>query len=278
LGQGLATVSEQMVAEALGIPYSQVKATEIDTYISPNGGVTCASRMTYLVGKGLIDAARQLKICVLQQAADMLKISVNQLSYEDGNIIKPNGEHIPVSEFTSRAADNGVYISAETTANFDYPEEKTPQHLPIGMPHILFTFGAQVVRVEVDPDLGNVEVKDVVAIHDIGRVINRSAAEGQVEGGVAMGIGYALYENVALKDNLQWVNSFTEYLMPTSKDMPVNIEVILLEVPEVSGPHGAKGIGEIVLVPTAPAIVNAVHDAVGVRVHNIPIDPAELIK
>jgi CO/xanthine dehydrogenase Mo-binding subunit len=278
LGQGLATVSEQMVAEALGIPYSQVKAAEIDTYISPNGGVTCASRMTYLVGKGLIQAASQLKMRILQQAADMLKISVNQLLYEDGKIIKPDGEHIPVSEFTSRAADNGVIVSAEATATFDYPEEKTPQHLPIGMPHILFTFGAQVVRVEVDPDLGTVEVKDVVAIHDVGRIINRSAAEGQVEGGVAMGIGYALYENVALKDNLQWVNSFTEYLMPTSKDMPVNMEVILLEVPEMSGPHGAKGIGEIVLVPTAPAIVNAVHDAVGVRVHNIPINPAELIK
>jgi CO/xanthine dehydrogenase Mo-binding subunit len=277
LGQGLATVSEQMVAEELGIPFSMVKAAELDTSVSPNGGVSCASRMTYLVGNGLIQAAVQLKKSLLTQAAGMLKIPVQHLQYQRGKIVKADGVEFPASEFTSRAADNGVQISVETTATFEYPIEKTPQHLPIGMPHIRFVFGAQVVRVEVDPELGTVEVKDVIAIHDVGKIINRSAVEGQIEGGIAMGIGYALYENMPLKQNEQWVDSFTEYLLPTSKDMPAHLEVILLEVPEATGPYGAKGIGEIVLVPSAPAIANAVHDAVGVRVHEIPINPEALV-
>jgi CO/xanthine dehydrogenase Mo-binding subunit len=141
------------------------------------------------------------------------------------------------------------------------------------MPHVAFVFGGQVVRVEVDPELGTVNVTDLVAIHDVGQVINRAGVEGQIEGGAAMGIGYALYESVSLKQDENWVDSFTEYLIPTAEDMPVNIECIVLEVPETSGPYGVKGVGEMGLVPTAPAIANAVFDAVGVRAPAIPITP-----
>jgi CO/xanthine dehydrogenase Mo-binding subunit len=141
------------------------------------------------------------------------------------------------------------------------------------MPHVMIVFGAQVVRVEIDPELGTVAVTDVVAIHDVGRAINRAAVEGQIEGGVAMGIGYALYESVSLKPDGKWVDSFTEYLIPTTEDVPVTVESVILEVPEASGPYGVKGVGEMGLVPTAPAITNAVYDAVGVRVTAIPITP-----
>jgi CO/xanthine dehydrogenase Mo-binding subunit len=276
LGQGLATVAEQMVAEALGLPYSQVLSNPIDTATSPNGGVSCASRMTYLVGNGLLMASEQLITSLLIQAAELLRVPVDQLKYQHGQVVTENGETYPVAEFASRAADEGVMIKAESTATFEYPEDITPQHLPIGMPHIRFTFGAQVVRVEVDPELGTVNVTDVVAIHDVGKVINRRSVEGQIEGGVSMGLGYALSEDVTLKPDQNWVDSFSQYLMPTTKDMPNNLEVVLLEIPEKTGPFGAKGIGEIVLVPTAPAIANAVYDAVGVRFNKIPIMPSEL--
>jgi len=184
---------------------------------------------------------------------------------------------LKASEIISRAAEDGIQLRSESTFRFPYPEESTPQHLPIGMPHVIFVFGAQIVRVEVDPDLGTVEVTHLTAIHDVGRIINKSGVEGQIEGGVATGLGYALYENMALKDGGDWVDSFTEYLLPTSLDMPGNFATILLEIPETSGPYGAKGIGEIPLVPTAPAIANAIYDAIGLRVTSLPITPEKLI-
>jgi CO/xanthine dehydrogenase Mo-binding subunit len=145
------------------------------------------------------------------------------------------------------------------------------------MPHVIFVFGAQIARVEVDPELGTVEVTHLTAVHDLGRVINKAGVEGQIEGGVATGLGYALYENMERKADGNWVDNFTEYLLPTSLDMPRNLETVLLEIPESSGPYGAKGIGEIPLVPTAPAVVNAVFDAVKKRVRALPISPEKLV-
>ena len=214
---------------------------------------------------------------LLDEAARRLSQPRNQFSYHAGIITTPNGENLKATEIISRAADDGIQLRSEATFSFPYSEESTPQHLPIGMPHVIFVFGAQIARVEVDPDLGTVDVTHLTAVHDVGRVISKSGVEGQIEGGVATGLGYALYENMALKDGGDWVDSFTEYLLPTSLDMPQNFETILLEVPETSGPYGAKGIGEIPLVPTAPAIANAVYNAIGVRVKSLPITPDKLI-
>ena len=277
LGQGLATVSEQMVAETLGLPYSAVITAPLDTATTPDGGVTCASRMTYLVGKALLSCAELLKRRLIEQAAGMLRLPIEELAYAGGEVISPDGEHYPAREFASRAADSGACLQAEATARFPYPEATTPQHLPIGMPHVKFVFGAQVARVEVDPELGTVEVTDMVAIHDVGRAINRAAVEGQIEGGIAIGIGYALYEDMPLKPNQRWVDSFTEYLLPTARDVPANVEIQILEIPDPSGPYGAKGIAEIALVPTAPAIANAVFNAIGVRVQDLPITPEKIL-
>ena len=146
------------------------------------------------------------------------------------------------------------------------------------MPHVLFCFGAQVARVEVDPELGTVNVTHLTAIHDVGRVISRVGVEGQIEGGAVMGLGYALYESMDVKESGQWVDSFTEYLLPTSKDVPTVHENIILEIPEESGPFGAKGIGEVTVPATAPAIANAIHNAIGVRVTSLPITPEKLVK
>jgi CO/xanthine dehydrogenase Mo-binding subunit len=278
LGQGLATVSEQIVAEALGLPFESVVTAPLDTFTSPDGGVTCASRMTYLVGNAMLLAADQVKKRLLENAASMLRLPVRELAYDRGAVILPDGKQYLAGEFASRAADAGEPISAEATAAFPYPEATTPQHLPIGMPHVKFVFASQVVRVEVDPELGTVAVKDILSLHDAGKVINRAALEGQIEGGIAMGIGYALYEDVALKTNQRWVDSFTEYLLPTAGDMPDQVEIQVLEIPESSGPYGAKGVAEISLVPTAPAIANAVYAAVNIRVKELPITAEKLIR
>ncbi len=276
LGQGLVTVAEQITAEALGLPFEQVVSSPFNTHTVLNGGVVCASRMTYLVGNAMIAGAKHLIQELIDQAATLLNQPKDQITYACGRITLPDGNTLSASEFTSRAAEQGNPILVEASACFPYPEATTPQHLPIGLPHVKFLFGAQVARVEVDAELGIVEVTDLVAIHDPGKVINRLGAEGQIEGGVVMGIGYALYEDMSLKSNDQWINCFTEYLLPTSLDVPINLEVQMLEYPEGDGPYGAKGLAEICTVPTAPAITNAVYNAIGVRVKDLPITPEKL--
>jgi CO/xanthine dehydrogenase Mo-binding subunit len=278
MGQGLTMAAEQIAAEAMELPYELVSTIGLDTSSSPNGNVTCASRMTYMVGNTLLDAAKQLKAQMLEQASRLLNRSVDSLRYSSGHVITAEGEKIAVKEVISRAADDGIVLQSESTFSFPYPEETTPQNLPIGMQHVLFCFGAQATRVEVDPELGTVIVTHLTAIHDVGRVISKVGVEGQIEGGAAMALGYALYENMVLKEDGRWVDNFTEYLLPTSKDMPVHHENIILEIPEESGPYGAKGIGEVTVPPTAPAIANAVYNAIGVRVKSLPITPEKLIK
>ena len=275
MGQGLIVAAEQMTAQALEMPFDQIETVTVDTGVTPNGGVTCASRMTYMAGNVIVRAAETMKAKLLEEAARLLGVKVSELRYENGEVLQSNGVRIAVSEVTSRLAEEGRAITQESSFTFPYPIEKTPDHLPIGMPHVMFVFAANVARVEVDLALGSVEVTHLVTVNDVGKVINRLGVEGQIEGGAATGLGYALYENVALKENGKWVDSFTEYLLATTKDMPI-IESTILEIPEASGPFGAKGVGEIVLVPTAPAITNAVFDATGVRIRQLPIS-SELI-
>jgi len=277
LGQGLMASAEQITAEALGLPFEKVFSKPIDTKLSPNGQVTCASRMTYLVGKSLIQASETLVKRLLDHASQMIDAPRKELSYQDGMIIKPDGQKVPASEFTGRLAEENIVLSEDATVSFPYPKETTPTHLPIGIPHVMFYFGAHVVRVEIDLELGKVLVTDIAAIHDVGRIINRTGAEGQIEGGIAMGLGYALYEEMFLKSSNSWVDGFTEYLIPTIKDMPLNREITFLEIPEATGPYGAKGLGEVTLVPTAPAIANAISDAVGIRITEAPMTPERVL-
>jgi CO/xanthine dehydrogenase Mo-binding subunit len=276
LGQGLAPAAEQITAEALGIPYDKVRSLGLNTLERPNGNVTCASRMTYMVGNALISASAKLAEALVAEASRLLDLPESELRYQDGKIIKPDGVEVPAVEFISRLAEESITLTAESTFSFPYPEETTPQHLPIGMPHVLYCFGAQVARVEVDPELGIVEVTHFAAIHDVGKVINRQGVEGQIEGGVATGLGYALYETMLRKED-GWVDSFSEYLLPTAADLPDNYQSIILEIPEETGPYGAKGIGEIPLVPTAPAVANAVNDALGTRIFELPITPGKVL-
>jgi CO/xanthine dehydrogenase Mo-binding subunit len=279
LGQGLSTIAAQISAEKLGVNYSRIRLADIDTSSSPDGGVTCASRMTYLIGNTVINAAKSLETLLLQESADLLNVGSDKLQYASGFISRldrPEEDPIPVDEIASRLAEQDRRLIA--SGSFEFPEPPdTPDHLPVGMPHTSFIFGAQVARVEVDSHTGIVEVKEIVAIHDVGRIINRIGVEGQIEGGVCMGIGYALYESMHMKQDGNWVCNLSEYLLPTSLDISTRIQGIILENPEDSGPYGAKGIGEISAVPTAAAIINAIFDATGKRLVIIPVHPEHLV-
>jgi CO/xanthine dehydrogenase Mo-binding subunit len=267
-----------VAAEALGIGFESVQAAGLDTSVSPDGGMTVASRMTYMVGNAVQKAASRMIEVLLDEAAKALSLPCEELSYRGGRVYRgsDDAEGISVAEFTSRAAEEGRVMSGEATFSFPYPPEITPANLPPGLPHVLFCYSAHVARVEVDSDLGTIDVKEIVAIHDVGRAINPVGVEGQIEGGVAMGVGYALQEEVKLKDDGQWADSFTEYLLPTTLDTP-HITPIILEYSEPSGPFGARGVGEAGVGPVAPAIANAVADATGVRVTSLPIRPEALV-
>jgi len=193
LGQGLMTVAAQIVADALGLNLDQIEIAPLDTSQVPDGGVSCASRMTYSVGNAAIMASRQLIQALLEEAAKLLDTETTALRYEKGFIIhqdKPGIAPIPVSEVTSRLAEDGQILKRRVVFSFPYGPE-TPDHLPVGMPHVLFCFGAHVIRVEVDPELGIIEPREIVAIHDVGKIINRAGLEGQVEGAISMVVGYA---------------------------------------------------------------------------------------
>jgi len=278
LGQGLITVAAQITAEGLELDFDSIEVATIDTLCSPDGGNTLASRTTLLVGNSILAAAEKAIEALLDYAAIELRVSREVLYYQQGHVFRTDdletGGH-PVSSFTSRAAEEGIVLSGEAEFSFFHPPD-TPKHLPEGMPHVMFCYGANVVRVEVDPDFGTVEVKDVVAIHDVGKAINPAAIEGQIEGGVVMGVGYATLENVELKDSGEWVDSYTEYLIPTALDAPT-ITSVIIEQEEPGGPYGAKGVAEMTVVSVAPAIANAVADATGKRIKSIPIRPEALI-
>ena len=279
LGQGLNLVAAQITSEALGIDPSQVEVAPIDTLVSPDGGVTCASRMTYMVGNSAMLAAIQLVENLKREGARLLSISPDQLDYQAGKLIRrdrPDLPAIPAAEITSRLAELNQTLTGSGTFSFPYGPE-IPTDLGVGMPHVLFCQGAQIVRVEVDPQLGSVDVTHAVAIHDVGRVINRTALEGQVEGGLVMGLGFALCEEMVLKNNGRWVDNLAEYILPTSMDIPQEVKIVLLENPEESGPFGAKGIGEAVTAPTAAAVANAVANAVGARILQAPLRPERVL-
>jgi len=257
LGQGLATISEQIVAESLGLPFSAVVTAHLDTSTAPDGGVTCASRMTYLVGNALLDCSKLLKKNLIEQAAKDLRLPSEELQYESGEVILSDGRHFKAGEFASRAAEAGNALQAEATASFPYPEETTPQHLPIGMPHVKFVFASHVVRVEVDADFGTVEVKDVVAIHDVGRVINRAAVEGQIEGGIVMGLGFALTEDFPIVGGIPQVRMGTLGLIRAPDAPPIDVRLVQAPGEKLPYAFGAKGVGELCLIPTAPACSHA---------------------
>jgi len=276
LGQGLAVATEQLAAEALGLPAARVFTAPLDTRRSPDGGVTCASRMTYLTGNALRAAAARLEARLLEGAAELAGREVAELRYQAGEVLLPDGRRLAAGAVASRLAERGARLAAEAVASFAYPPERTPQEYPVGIPHVLHVFCGQVARVEVDPELGTVEVTDVVAVHDVGKAVNPAAVEGQIEGGVAQGLGYALSEDMPLKASGEWVDGFAEYLLPTARDVP-RIECVLLEEPEASGPWGAKGVGEMGVAPTAPAVANAIFDAVGVRLTRLPASPEAIL-
>jgi len=278
MGQGLQTIAAQFAAEDLDLPLEAINLTAADTSAAPDSGASNASRMTYLLGNSLQVAAREALDVLAAEAALVLRVPQEQLVYRRGTLYSEGDPHVHASsgELATQARREGRRLRGHGTFSFSYPVD-LPGELGPGIPHHIFCYGAQVAVVEVDRELGTVDVKEIVAIHDVGRAINPPAAEGQIEGGVGQGIGYALYEQLRRREDGTWIDNLTEYLLPTALDTP-NIAAELIECPEASGPFGAKGSGEQGTVATASAIANAIADATGVRITRLPVEPEDLVR
>ncbi|WP_421917545.1 molybdopterin-dependent oxidoreductase [Mesorhizobium sp.] len=266
IGQGSNTVITQICADALGLPLERFRLKSADTAITPDAGKTSASRQTFVTGKAAEKAGRALRERILRFA----NVSENASLQLDGSaIVIREGEAARRIDLASLEVDaDGFVFRAEETYD--------PPTLPLdakgqGKPYAVYGYGAQLAELEVDLKLGTVKLIKITAAHDVGKAINPLLVEGQIEGGIAQGIGMALMEEYipGRTENLH------DYLIPTIGDVPP-IETILIEVPDPEGPFGAKGLGEHVLIPTAPAILNAIRHATGVLVTKVPATPTRI--
>lgn len=267
IGQGANTVIAQIAADALGAPLAALDLVGPDTALTPDCGKTSASRQTYVTGRAAEAAGLALRAAILRRAnaGDAAVIR----SGEGRLVLCDDGSEHSLDLYDLPLDVHGYALSVEETYD---PPTTALDAKGQGKPYAVYGFGAQVAEVEVDMSLGTVKVLKITAAHDVGRAINPMLAEGQIEGGVAQGLGLALMEEYVpgRTENLH------DYLIPTIGDVP-EIESILIEKPDPEGPMGAKGLGEHVLIPTAPAILNAIRHASGARIRRVPALPHRVL-
>jgi CO/xanthine dehydrogenase Mo-binding subunit len=239
VGQGVTTALAQIAAESLGIPMSRVRMATVDTSEAPDAGSSSASRHVYASG----NAVRRACLAALEDRERILRTETGETS----------------------AVGHAVYRARELrpTTGFD-PESGQCN------PHVSYSYGTEIALVEVDTETGETEVVKLWAAVNAGRVVNPATFYGQVAGGIQMGVGYALTEEFVQKEGRAQTRRFSEYFMPTVLDMPGELVSLAVEVADPTGPFGASGMGETPALPTAPAILNAIHDATGVWLDRTP--------
>ena len=238
VGSGGKSIMWQIATKTLNIDKNLVNIINTDTSILKDSGTAAASRQTYNTGNAVLNACSKLR---------------NNI-----NKVINKSEKLTSSDMIKKILQHMIKNNIST-----YEDGQ-------GNPYWPYTFGAQRATVIVDTETGKIDVLEIVAINDAGKIINPTLAEGQVEGGCLMGIGYALMEEIDLNKGKIKNTNFSNYIIPTSMDMP-NIQSYFVEENEYTGPFGAKGLGEPVMLPTAPAILNAIYDAIGIRFYELPV-------
>ncbi|MEP2945371.1 MAG: molybdopterin cofactor-binding domain-containing protein [Lentilitoribacter sp.] len=266
IGQGANTVISQIFATALGASISDIELIGPDTDVTPDAGKTSASRQTFVSGNAARLSGQALRANILQR----FNVGENCEILFNGPVIhaRENGKEHSLDLSSLTADEEGYVLRAEET--YDPPTVPLDENGQ-GSPYAQFGYAAQMAVMEVDTELGTVKPIKFIAAHDVGKAINPVLVEGQVHGGIAQGLGLALMEEYipGRTENLH------DYLIPTIGDMPP-VETLIIEDPDAHGPYGAKGLGEHVLVPTAPAILNAINAAIGVRITKVPATPSRV--
>jgi xanthine dehydrogenase molybdenum-binding subunit len=272
IGQGLVTVVAQTTAEELGLPYDRVKVLLSDTDLTPDGGPTTASRQTYVTGNAARMAAGAMREALSSVVAEQFDVPPGTIRFEEG-LLRANGHSVRFGDAVQALKDEG----REPRAYYEYEAPATQPLGTGGDMHFAFSFASQAALVEVDLETGQVQVLKVVAVNDVGKAINPIGLQGQVEGGVMMGLGNALTEEFIVEKGIPFTDVLARYKMPSIKHTP-EITSVIVEEPTEDGPYGAKGVGEISSIPTTPAICNAIYQATGVRVHSLPVDQDALLR
>lgn len=253
VGQGVKTVLSQIAAEAVGASLEDIVIICEDTSRAPDAGTAAASRQTYNTGNAV------------RQACLRLKEKIKEIENENASLRDIYK--------IANAKEIELKASSSFTACTCAMDEDNGQ----GMPYWPYTFSCYSAEVEVDTETGRVEVLNAYCAQDVGKAINPTLIEGQIEGGFAMGMSWALYEDLNLNQGIIKNNDFSRYIIPTSMDMP-DICSIIVEDEEATGPYGAKGIGEPVMLAAMPAILNAIYDAIGIRIKKLPASPEYIIE
>lgn len=269
-GQGQTAALRQVAAGELGLPFSAVDLVQADTALTPNAQSTVSSRILYTSGRAIRQAASELKSQLIKHAARIMEEEEeeeeeNRLRLMDGYIQSQSGRKLTFIELASLLNEEGISLRAvgkyTSTSTLDTETGK-------GSPYPAWCWGTHLVALEVNARTGQVKLNKVIAAHDVGRAVNPMNIEGQIEGGIAMGLGFALKERFVAGQT----RKLSDYHLPAMDEIP-EIEIVLVEEEEPSGPFGAKGVGEPSLLPLAPAIVNAIEDACGIRSKELPATP-----
>ena len=271
LGQGLVTVLQMIIAEEFSVPAKRVKVLVMDTDLTPDGGPTTASRQTYVTGNAARYAAKTLREAITTTLAERYDQPPEQVRFVEG-LAQVNGHRVSLGEVVEIMRSEG----REPKVLYEYWAPKTQPLGTGGDMHFAFSFAAQAAEVAVNTRTGEVDVLRVIAANDVGKAINPLGLQGQVEGGVVMGIGHALTENFIVDDGIPFTDRLARYRMPNITQTP-EITSFIVEALTTEGPYGAKGVGEIVSIPTIPAITNAIYHAIGVRIDRLPVDQALIV-
>ncbi|MFN2145133.1 MAG: molybdopterin-dependent oxidoreductase [Anaerolineales bacterium] len=270
LGQGLVTVLQMVVAEEFQTPAEKVAVLVMDTDLTPDGGPTTASRQTYVTGNAARLAAQSLREALSAVLAEKYNLPPDEIKFVEG-LAQVGEQQFSLGEVASIMKQEG----RQPITRYEYWAPETKPLGEGGKMHFAFSFAAQAAEVAVDTRTGEVKVLKIIAATDVGKALNPLGLLGQLEGGVMMGIGNALTEEFILEEGRVVTDRFARYRIPSIKYTPEIIPIVI-EDPTVDGPYGAKGVGEVISIPTTPAITNAIYNAVGVRIDTLPITPEKV--
>ncbi len=272
VGQGARTALSQVAAEELGVPLDRVVVAQLDTDVTPYDAATNASSSMVVMGLSVQRAARDLKRQILRQAARLLKDKADRLRLKNGNIYNSRGQSISLEGFMQR---HFGAKAGEIVGRGSYQDIKS-QRAVLGSPTTFWEVSWGGAEIEVDPDSGEVKILKYVSIADVGKAIHPIQCVGQDEGSVMFAIGHTLLEEMIYKDGQLLNPNLIDYRVPSFRDVPKAFETILLENRNGPGPFGSKGMGEGGLLPVASAVGNAVTNAVGVRIYDLPLTPEKV--
>jgi CO/xanthine dehydrogenase Mo-binding subunit len=269
IGQGSSTVMALIAAKEMGLTLDKVKVIAADSLLTPDSDLTCASKHTFYTGNATLLACKDLKKKILSAAARVLETDAETLDVENGRVFVPGQPDRAITCLELKQRGHDLTGFGEFVVPLDLLDQETGQ----GTLYVVFTYGAAAVEIEVNTLTGEIRVLDAAVAFQVGQAINLLTMEGQMEGGVGMGVGYALLEEYITGKTRSW----KDYRLPRSTDVPADVSTYVVEIPQGPGPFGAIGMGEAAHFPMAPAILAALHDACGVWINDLPAKPDRVL-